>query len=88
MRTAQNITMVIYSFLVPCGVFPSERTKQVSSVTRYNHSKTILSTFPGGKFNVGSAKLTVKILKTRKKLPYTRMVRLAFYNINGLDGGE
>lgn len=69
-RTAQTITMVIYSFLLPWGVFPSERTKQVSTIPRYSHSKAILRTFPGAKPNAGSAKPTVKILKIRKKLPY------------------
>lgn len=72
MMTAQKITIVIYSFLVPPGVFPRDKTKHVSKVPRYNHSKMILRYFPGAKLSAGSAKATVKILKTKKKLPYPK----------------
>lgn len=34
MMTAQKITIVIYSFFVPPGVLPSDKTKQVSRVPR------------------------------------------------------
>jgi hypothetical protein len=71
MIIAQKTTIVMYSFFVPPGVFPSDRTKHVSNVPRYSHSKIILRYLPGVKPNVGSAKATVKILNTKKKLPYS-----------------
>lgn len=58
--------------MFPCGRLPNARTKQVTSVARYIHSKMTDRAFPGGKLRDESDSDVVRIRKTRKKLPCAR----------------